>query len=165
LSYDAGGPQSTSENRAVISCESELNSKGGTAAARYITRRVNLADGFDANMIRVYLTAYQPIETNIEVYYRVLADEDETLFEERPYVRMISVQQGNESILNAAKSQVTTDFIEYLYRPSTLDCSYLGTDGVTYNNFKTFSIKVVMRSSDTNYIPIIKDFRAIALAP
>jgi hypothetical protein len=116
-------------------------------------------------MIRVYLTAYQPTETNIEVYYRVLADEDETLFEERPYVRMKSVQQGNESILNSTKSQVTTDFIEYLYKPLTLDCSYLGTDGVTYNNFKTFSIKIVMRSSDTNYIPIIKDFRAIALAP
>jgi hypothetical protein len=165
LSYDAGGPQSTSENRAVISCESEISPTGGPAAARYITRRVNLADGFDANMIRVYLTAYQPSATTIEVYYRVLADEDETLFEDRPYVRMINVQQGNESILNTLKSQVETDFIEYLFKPSTLDCSYLGTDGVTYNNFKTFSIKIVMRSSDTNYVPIIKDFRAIALAP
>ena len=116
-------------------------------------------------MIRVYLTAYQPSATTIEVYYRVLADEDETLFEDRPYVRMINVQQGNESILNTLKSQVETDFIEYLFKPSTLDCSYLGTDGVTYNNFKTFSIKIVMRSSDTNYVPIIKDFRAIALAP
>jgi hypothetical protein len=150
---------------ATVICASETNSKGGPALARYITRKVNLADGFDANMVRVYITAYQPSQTTVEVYYKILADEDETLFDDRPYVKMQSVQPGNESLSNILKSQVETDFLEYLYIPTTTDCSYVGTDGITYSNFKTFAIKIVMRTSDTNYIPIIKDFRAIALAP
>lgn len=150
---------------ATVSIESETNSKGGPAIARYITRKVTLADGFDANMIRVYLTAYQPAATTIEVYYKIVAEEDETLFDERPYVRMISVQTGNETLLNNTKSQVETDYLEYLFVPSTRDTSYLGTNNISYNNFKTFSIKIVMRTSDTNYVPIIRDLRAIALAP
>jgi hypothetical protein len=163
VSLSGGG--ASAGNTAAISCESETNSRGGPALARYITRKVVLADGFDANMIRVYLTAYQPSQTTVEVYYKVLADEDETLFDDRPYVKMSNVQQGNETLPNIQKSQVETDFLEYLYIPTTRDCSYVGSDGVAYNNFKTWSIKVVMRSNDTNYIPIIKDFRALALAP
>lgn len=150
---------------AVVSVESETSSKGGPALARYITRKVNLSDGFDANMIRVYLTAYQPQQSTVEVYYKILAEEDPTNFNDRPYVRMLNVQQGNESKLNEIKSRVETDYLEYLFVPSTEDTSYIGTDDVLYNNFKTFAIKIVMRTSDTTQVPIIRDMRAIALAP
>lgn len=150
---------------ATVTVSSETDSKGGPALARYITRKVTLADGFDSNMIRVYLTAYQPSEATIEVYYKILADEDQTLFEDRPYVRMLNVQQGDETLLNTFKSQVETDFYEYLFVPSTADCSYVGTDDVTYTNFKTFAIKIVLRTSNPAKVPILRDFRAIALAP
>lgn len=151
---------------ATVSVASETNSKGGPALARYITRKVNLADGFDANMIRVYLTAYQPREATIEVYYKVVADEDPTLFENRPWVRMLNVQQGDESLLNTIKSQVDTDYLEYLFIPKTATTSYVGIDNaVTYPTFKTFAIKIVLRTSNPAYIPIVRDLRALALAP
>ena len=150
---------------ATVIIDSETDSKGGPAVARYITRKVTLADGFDANMVRVYITAYQPVPTTIEVYYKIVADEDETNFDERPYVRMINVQPGDETLLNTNKSQVETDFLEYLYIPSTADTSYINSNGVAYSNFRTFAIKIVMRTSDTNYVPIIRDLRALALAP
>ena len=161
----AAPPVLSGNTTATATASGETDSKGGPALARYITRKVNLADGFDSNMIRVYLTAYQPPEATIEVYYKVLADEDQTNFADRPYVRMLNVEQGDETLLNSIKSQVDTDFLEYLFIPSTTDCSYVGTDGVTYNNFKTFAIKIVMRTSDSTMIPIVRDLRAIALAP
>lgn len=151
---------------ATVVVASETNAKGGTAFARYITRKVNLADGFDANMIRVYLTAYQPNESTIEVYYKVVADEDPTLFENRPYVRMLNVQQGDEDLLNSKKSEVETDFFEYLFIPKTATTSYVGLENsVVYPIFRTFAIKIVMRTSNPAYVPIIRDLRAIALAP
>ena len=158
------GPSGNTTATVVVA--SETNSKGGPALARYITRKVNLADGFDSNMIRVYLTAYQPKEANIEVYYKVVADEDPTLFENRPWVRMLNVQQGDESLLNSLKSQVDTDFFEYLFIPKTPDTSYIGLENsVNYSTFKTFAIKIVLRTSNPAYIPIVRDLRVIALAP
>jgi len=151
---------------ATVTVASETNSKGGPALARYITRKVNLADGFDANMIRVYLTANQPSETTIEVYYKIVADEDPTLFENRPYVRMLNVQQGDETKLNSSKSEVDTDYLEYLFIPKTSTTSYVGIDNaVTYPLFKTFAIKIVLRTSNPAYIPIVRDLRALAFAP
>jgi hypothetical protein len=151
---------------AIVSISSEVDSKGGPAIARYITRKVTLADGFDSNMIRVYMTAYNPNDANIEVYYKVLAGEDPTKFDDRPYVRMFNVQQGNESIFNTQKSQVINDFLEYLFIPLQNNTSYVGLENsVNYSTFKTFAIKIVMRTRNTAFIPIIRDLRVLALAP
>ena len=145
---------------------SETNSKGGPALARYITRKVVLSDGFDANMLRVYLTAYQPNDATIDVYYKIVADNDSTLFADRPYVHMKNVQQGDETLSNTLKSQIPSDYYEYLYIPTTTTTSYVGLDNsVTYPVFRTFSIKIVMRTANPTYIPIIQDLRVIALAP
>jgi hypothetical protein len=117
-------------------------------------------------MIRVYLTGYQPPQSTIEVYYSVLAEEDPTNFIDRPYVRMKNVQPGNEGLTNDSKSQVETDFLEYLFIPFTDDTSYIGTtNNVNYNSFKTFAIKIVMRTSNPSYTPVIRDLRVLALAP
>ena len=150
---------------ATVSVASETDAKGGPALARYITRKVNLADGFDANMIRVYLTAFQPNQATIDVYYKVHADEDPATFEERPWERMLNVQQGNETLLNTVKSQVDSDFLEYLFIPKTESISYVGENSVTYNTFKTFALKIVLRTSNTSFSPIVRDLRALALAP
>jgi len=112
------------------------------------------------------LTAYQPEEATIEVYYRIVADEDPTVFENRPYVRMLNVQQGDEDLPNVLKSKVNTDFLEYLFKPKTTTTSYVGIDNsVTYPTFRTFAIKIVLRTSNPANIPIVRDLRALALAP
>ena len=116
-------------------------------------------------MLRVYLTAYLPPQAEIDVYYKVLADEDPANFTDRPYVRMKNVQFGNESLVNTTKSKTETDYFEYLFIPTTTDTSYVGTNDILYENFKSFAIKIVMRTSDPVYSPILQDMRAIALAP
>ena len=166
LSAAVAAPSVPSGNTtAVISVESETNNSGGPALVRYITRQVTLSDGFDANMLRVYLTAYLPPQAEIDVYYKVLADEDPANFTDRPYVRMKNVQFGNESLVNTTKSKTETDYFEYLFIPTTTDTSYVGTNDILYENFKSFAIKIVMRTSDPVYSPILQDMRAIALAP
>lgn len=158
-------PVPSGNTTAVIAVEAETHSSGGPALSRYITRRVVLQDGFDANMIRVYLTSYKPAEAEIEVYYKILSGEDNTNFDDRPYVRMQRVQPGNESLLDTRNSQTFDDFLEQLYIPTTTDTSYIGVNSITYENFKTFAIKIVLRTSNPAYSPVIRDFRALALAP
>ena len=155
-------PSGNANSTCVVA--SETNAKGGPALARYITRKVILSDGFDANMLRIYLTAYQPNDATIDVYYKIIADEDSTLFADRPYVHMKSVQQGDESLANTLKSNIPTDYYEYLFIPTTTDTTYTSSS-VTYPVFRTFAIKIVMRTANPTYIPLIQDLRVLALAP
>ena len=53
---------------------SEDFTSSGNGLARYFTRQVTLADGFDARDIKVYFDAVRPAGTNFYAYYKVLPD-------------------------------------------------------------------------------------------
>lgn len=149
-----GGGVSANATAVVVG---EDQPSGGPAVARYITRKVALADGFDAGDLRVYLTAYKPPESEIYVYYKVLSADDATTFESRPYVLMTPVSGYNAASANF------NDLHEYAYAPGD---NYMGDNRVTYpgfGSFRYFAIKIVMTSTNPTHVPRIKNFRAIAL--
>lgn len=59
-----------------------------TAESRYITRRVELADGFEANDLIVYLDVNRPAGTDIKVYYKILSQNDSDNFDDKMYTEM-----------------------------------------------------------------------------
>jgi len=144
---------------AVVTLNSEFDSEGGPCLARYITKPITLADGFDAGDIRVFLGANKPAGTEVHVFYKILSSSDVTPFKERPYQKM---ETYNPTISPSINIQ---EFREYEYRPSITsdEISYISDNGVTYDSFKTFSIKVLMISEDPSVIPRVKDLRIIAL--
>ena len=144
---------------AVIVLNSEFDESGGPCEARYITKPVTLADGFDAGDLKVLLGANIPQGTEIHVFYKVLSDSDSTPFRQRIYQKM---QRVNATIV---PTKTSTQFVELEYRPSLTEnqVTYQSADGVTYDTFKTFSIKIVMTSIDPAVIPKVKDLRIIAL--
>ena len=151
LAFSGGGGSS-----AAATISSELGSNGGNAKTRYISRRVTLEDGFDAQDLKVFLNAYKPKDTDIKVYFRVHNSEDPEDFEDKPYV--LFTQETDANLISASES----DIKEYVFRTSSNNISY--TSGTqTYDNFKTFSIKIVLGSASTAIIPKIKDMKAIAL--
>jgi hypothetical protein len=136
---------------------SEESSSGGNFAARYITRKVTLADGFEAGDLKVYMDAFKPAGTDIAVYYRILNSNDTTPFEERPYILMEQVGQGFED---------NTMFMEYEFAPSlTSDRARYSVDDKDnqYRSFKHFAIKIVMKSNFESVYPIIQNLRVMAL--
>ena len=135
---------------------SELGSNGGNAKTRYITRRVTLEDGFDAQDLKVMLNAYKPKDTDIKVYYRVHNADDSEDFETKPYVLM--TQQTDSNKISANES----DIHEYAFK-SPNDVITYTSNSVTYDKFKTFAIKIVLGSASSSIIPKIKDLKAIAL--
>jgi len=144
----------------------EANTSGGNATARYITRKVTLADGQDAEDMKVYLGAYKPSGSSIQVYYKIVHAEDSDGFIDRSWVLMDQVTSSN--IISDAEN--TEDFVEYEYgilaaelSGSAGEVQYTNSQSVTFNGYKYFAIKVVLLSSDPAILPRVKDLRAIAL--
>lgn len=136
----------------------EDHASGGPATARYITRKVTLADGMDAGDFRIYFSAYKPSVANIYVYYKILsADDPDQNFDNKNWKLMTIVKGYNNISLNQE------DFKEFVYAPGS---SNIADDRVQYDSFttfKNFAIKIVMATTDTTRVPRIKNFRVVAL--
>jgi len=145
----------------TITYNGEDKKSGGNSNVRYITRKVNLADGFDSGDLRVYVTAYKPSGSNVRVYYKLLSISDPDAFEDKNYQLMTQLNNTN------FVSNSYDDYREISYAPGvsgTANNSVSYTSGSTsFSNFRTFAIKIVLTGTSTVDVPKVRDFRAIAL--
>jgi hypothetical protein len=121
---------------------------GGNATARYITRRVTLNPGFEAKDMRVYLNAYCPGPSSIKVYYKVNAPGTTQFDSDNKYVLMNNLFTSGDT---------KSGFAEYTFTTFLGQCLPDGAD------YSTFVVKIVMLSSNTTQVPIIRDLRVLAL--
>ena len=167
----------------LISTEGEISNTenyiiaGGNSETRYITRIVTLADGQDAEDLRVYLTAYKPSGSNIFVYYKVLAAEDNNTMNDVRWVPMeLNEGQGFSLSTRYSSSENKNDFIELVYdvpnytnlarsgaNNTTGIIEYRNTTRARYVGYKYFQVKIVLTNSTSSNPPRVKDLRAIAL--
>lgn len=152
-------------NAVVTGEENSDLGAAGQARSKYISRRVVLDDGQEAEDLRVYLTADIPTGAEVKVYAKLLNDTDSTPFDERPW-----------TLLSQTTPPSTVGFRDYIFDlPTDTGTDTLGEIGAkgsvsgvyTYNTsftgFKTFAVKIVLLSSSTAIVPKIRDMRAIAL--
>ena len=118
----------------LISTEGEIGSSedyvknGGNSEARYITRIVTLADGQDAEDLRVYLTAYKPSGSNIFVYYKILAAEDNDSMDDVRWIPMqLNEEQGFTAATRYSSSENKDDFLELTYDVPSFPTGLSGT--------------------------------------
>ena len=154
-------PVPSGNTTATASYNGEDKKSGGNSNVRYITRKVNLADGFDSGDLRVYLTAYKPSGSNIRVYFKALSISDPDVFEDKNYQLMTQLDNAN------FVSTSYNDYRELKFAPGvngTANNSVSYTSGSTsFSNFRTFAIKIVLTGTSTVDVPKVRDFRAIAL--
>ena len=141
----------------------ETSKSGGNAISRYVTKKVVLSAGNDAGDLNVYLTAYRPVNTDINVYYKVLSRNDTQQFDDGSWQLMTKINNSG-----SLYSQTRTDTYEYTFAPGTAGTdqgyvAYTSTNGQTYNSFSQFAIKIVLTSTDHTYCPVVNDLRVIAL--
>ena len=142
----------------------ETSKIGGPAVAKYVTKKVVLAPGYDSGDLNVYLTAYRPVNTDINVYYKILNRNDTQTFESGKWQLMTKISNSD-----TLYSPTRNDTYEYVFAPGTNGVgqgyvSYTSSNGQTYTSFSQFAIKVVMLSTDSTQVPIIKDLRVICCA-
>ena len=148
----------------------------GSAESKYVTNKVELADGLDAEDMRVFLTAYRPAGTNIEVWVKMLSATDPNDFDNCSCVSWtkLELKIGNDVTSSSANRKDFKEF-EYVMGEAVLgngDGAYLenGTtfkytdnDGAIYTNFKFFAVKIILKSDTHKTVPRVKDMRAIAV--
>ena len=145
----------------------------GNALARYISQPITLADGQEAEDIKIYLTAYRPINTEIEVYVKFLNNEDPASLKSKIWTKLVlNSPELRSSPINRF------DYKEYVYNMPTSPpvtnaayknasnfdiIEYADENGAIYQTYKTFEIKIVLLAVNGIYVPKIDDIRGIAL--
>jgi hypothetical protein len=139
------------------------NVSGDNAQSAYISKVVTLAEGFDAEDFRLYVTGYRPNGTNIKTYIRVQNAADPQSIEDNPWIPMTMIEgmgvYGSTTNLN--------DFREYVYEIASANKTggkvvYSNSTG-RYVGYKSFQIKIEMTSSNIGVVPRLLDYRGVAL--
>jgi hypothetical protein len=156
LDYDSLFAKAT-KNIINNNSDFETTPSGGHADAVYFTRKMPLADGFDASNLTVIFDAYRPSVCTIKVYYKVSSVDSNDPFDNNDWVEMAQTSNQQASISEE-------DLKEYTFIPA----NSVGTYGIPVDDpinprFNMYSIKIVMLSSDESYTPIIRNIRGIAL--
>jgi len=126
------------------------------AFSKYITRKVTLNSDFYSTDIKAYFLANIPSECSVIPYYRVASLSD-AILEDNDWVPMT---------LDTVGSANSSGFAEYKYKTPYTLASGSGTTAVAISGgepFGTFSVKLVMLSSNPTKVPKIKDLRVMAL--
>jgi len=147
----------------------------GSAQTKYISKKVVLADGQEAEDLKVMMTAYRPINTDVYVYVKFWNPTDAESFEKKNWTKLSYL---NDTDLVYSSPTDRTNFYEYEFGiPSSatytndayLDATnsgiitYTNIAGSKFTSFKIFAVKIVLLSSNPVRIPLINDIRAIAL--
>jgi hypothetical protein len=158
---DANTTPGTNASANVIG---ETSQVGGPALTKYVTRPIQLAQGNDSGDLNVYLTAYRPPNTDINVYYKILNRNDTQGLNNSSWQLMTKINNSNTQF-----SLTRTDTYEYAFAPGTagVDVGYVNyvssTTGQTYTTFSQFAIKIVLTTTDNTFVPYVTDMRALAL--
>ena len=125
---------------------SSTEARGDSSAAVYMTKRVQLKEV--ANAIHVIFDALKRpdvsgTDPSIEVYYKVMGNDSNTQFRDLGWV---------EATIKESVQPDASDFKEHLYEIESLE------------DFSVFAIKIVLQSVNSSNVPLLENFRAIALS-
>ena len=90
----------------------------GNAATKYVSTQIILADGQDAEDIRVYLTAYRPVDTDIEIYGKFLNAQDPEPFDDKIWSQL---SYANNTDLTYSSPTDVENYIEYEFVMPTVN--------------------------------------------
>jgi hypothetical protein len=80
----------------IINNDSSNETTGyGSAKVRYVSKNVVLAEGLDAEDIKVYITAFKPVSTDILVYAKILASDDTESIDSKGWSLLNQVTESN----------------------------------------------------------------------
>jgi hypothetical protein len=121
----------------------EIAPKGSSTLSKYVTTPIKLAA--TSTYTKVMFGANIPTQANVLVYYKTCLG-DSSQLTNAPYTLM-TPDNGLPQV--------------QLGDPSFTDVSYTVQNGTPYD---TIVVKIVMQSTNTSAVPLIKDFRVVSCA-
>jgi hypothetical protein len=156
---------SSAGTTATVLYNGEDKASGGNGVIRYITKKIQLASGFDAGDLRVYMDAYRPPGSGILVWYKLLSASDPSAFENNNWNLMTQTADQLNYFATDKSDSAELVFAPGTYNSGTPDnkITYTSASNTTHNDFTLFAIKVVMYGTNTVDVPSIANFRVVAL--
>lgn len=153
----------------------------GDAQTKYISKVIELASDLDADDIKVFLSGYRPVGTDIEVYVRFQNTADSRLFDTVEWTKL--TLKSESTLFSSTSNRFDFRELEYIMPAveSTADLTagggaaldesdfntlkYIASDGSgPYSRYRTFALKIVLLADSHKNVPRLKDVRAIALS-
>jgi hypothetical protein len=133
------------------------------AMSNFVTLPVTLAEGFEAEDFRLWITAHRPVGTQIKAYIRCKNVGDGSLLVDNPWIQL-EMTDGASYF-----SPITNrdDFKEFVFEvpASAMD----GNNVITYTNdqgvfhgFSEFALKIELSAPRVNVVPRLLDIRGVA---
>ena len=112
----------------------------GNALSKYVSKKIVLADGQDAEDLRVTITAFRPINSDITVYAKIASADDSETFENKLWTKL---QYLNASDVLYSSQNKLDDYIEYDFGfengTATIQSFNANTSVNTSDEFITFT--------------------------
>ena len=86
----------------------------GNADAKYISKKITLAEGQDAEDIRVYVTAFRPANTDVRVFAKIHNTQDSEGFDDKNWTELELIATDNKAIYSNPSNK--RDFVELEYK-------------------------------------------------
>ncbi len=151
----------------------EATTRHGAALAKYVSKNVVLDDGMEAEDLRVWVSAYRPVGTEVSVYVKMQNNEDPENFDTKDWTLMTA----NVGEFQFSNPIITNDFIDFDYHMPTSNATahgayanastgiveYSSSSSAKYVGYKIFCLKIVMTSENAALVPRLNDARAICL--
>jgi hypothetical protein len=140
-------------------------SRDGFAASKYVSRVITLADGQEAEDLRVFIDAYKTARTNVVLYAKMQSAEDSSNFDDLLWTELEQVTP--ETLLSDPNNP--NDYREYEFTIPEANKNdgvfEYATENGTFDRIKKYRLKVVFTAEpgfEFN-VPKIANIRAIAL--
>jgi hypothetical protein len=155
------------DNLVNANTSGETGKSGGSAVNKYISQTITLADGQEAEDLRVYLTSYRPPNTDVKVYVKLLQADDVETLQQKSWFELQKDGDG-DGIYSSISDRF--NYKEFVYK---IPASYMtGTNGefrytngagTTFTGYKYFAVKIVLTATNAAVVPRVADLRCIAL--
>jgi len=133
----------------------ELSATGGNQLARYITKKIELAE--EADKIDVFLNINRPRSANVDLYWRVVEGGSNVDIATVDW----TLSPGTNSTSSPPSAPINDNPAVFEEIQYSIDPLASG-DPPTGGSFGTMQFKIVLRSTNSSTVPQVKDFRAIA---
>lgn len=137
------------------SLENEDLPGGGSTNAKYVSKRVVLAEGQDANDLQVYLSAYKPANTEITVFAKFLNGDDSEIIDDKYWTPL---QQTTSAAVISSRID-RNDYKEIVYgvptgvTPNTNPNGYFSVSINTNAGISNTADTIAISAANTYFAP------------
>jgi hypothetical protein len=110
--YSSDTPESNAMVTGSVIMDERFTANVFPGQSRYMSKAVVLAEGQDAEDIKIYLTAYRPASSNFKIYMKAINGQDHDPYDDRVWSRLV---EANSSYSLVSSGTNLNDFVELAF--------------------------------------------------